>query len=111
MTEAALTLVDGRAQVRKALEEMECSVAYTVRGRYPRSTQDGVLVTVGEYLWAFDRGTVVTLSEAVNRTLLGMGFLREYAGPDERSEEPAGYCRKTFRYGRKVDKRWMRLMD
>ena len=47
MTEAALTLVDGRAQVRKALEEMECSVAYTVRGRYPRSTQDGVLVTVG----------------------------------------------------------------
>ncbi len=36
MTEAALTLVDGRAQVRKALEEMECSVAYTVRGR-PRS--------------------------------------------------------------------------
>ena len=62
-------------------------------------------------LWAFDRGTVVTLSEAVNRTLLEMGFLREYAGPDERSEEPAGYCRKTFRYGRKVDKRWMRLMD
>ena len=78
MTEAALTLVDGRAQVRKALEEMECSVAYTVRGRYPHSTQDGVLVTVGEYtntstdcpvvdklsyqidLWAFDRGTVVT---------------------------------------------------
>ena len=49
MTEAALTLVDGRAQVRKALEDMECSVAYTVRGRYPRSTQDGVLVTVGEY--------------------------------------------------------------
>ena len=102
-------------------------MAYTVRGRYPRSTQDGVLVTVGEYtntstdcpvvdklsyqidLWAFDRGTVVTLSEAVNRTLLRMGFLREYAGPDERSEEPAGYCRKTFRYGRKVDKRWMRF--
>lgn len=129
MTEAALTLVDGRAQVRKALEDMECSVAYTVRGRYPRSTQDGVLVTVGEYtntstdcpvvdklsyqidLWAFDRGAVVILSEAVNRTLLEMGFLREYAGPDERSDEPAGYCRKTFRYGRKVDKRWMRLMD
>lgn len=129
MTEAALTLVDGRAQVRQALAEMECPVSFTVQGRYPRSTQEGVLITVGEYsntstdcpvvdrlsyqidLWAFDRGTVVTLSEAVNRTLLSMGFRREYAGPDERSAEPAGYCVKTFRYGRKVDKRWMRLMD
>ena len=70
-------------------------------------------------LWSMDggRSLVWELSgqpkgdAAVNRTLLGMGFLREYAGPDERSEEPAGYCRKTFRYGRKVDKRWMRLMD
>ena len=46
MTEAALTLVDGRAQVRKALEDMECSVAYTVRGRYPRSTQDLSLIHI-----------------------------------------------------------------
>lgn len=129
MTEAALTLVDGRTQVRQALTEMECAVSFSVQGRYPRSTQDGVMVTVGEYsntstdcpvvdklsyqidLWAFDRGTVVALSEAVNRTLVGMGFRREYTGPDERSEEPLGYCKKTFRYGRKVDKRWMRLMD
>ena len=103
MTEAALTLVDGRAQVRKALEDMECSVAYTVRGRYPRSTQDGVLVTVGEYTnTSTDCSVVDKLSYQIDLWAFG---------PDERSDEPTGYCRKTFRYGRKVDKRWMRLMD
>lgn len=129
MTDAARKLVDGRPAVRQALEAIQCDVAFTVRGRYPRSTQDGVLVTVGEYtnistdcpvvdklsyqidLWAFDWGTVATLSQAVNQALIELGFRREYAGPDELSGTPAGYYRKTFRYGRKIDKRWMRLMD
>lgn len=129
MTEAALNMVDCRPAVRQALEQMPCDVSFAVRGRYPRSTQDGVLVTVSEHtnastdcpvvdriayqidLWAFDQGTVVTLSQAVNRAMIGLGFRREYAGPDEVSNTPAGYYRKTFRYGRKIDKRWMRLMD
>lgn len=129
MTEAAKALVDGRTVVRQALEGLSCGVTYTVRGSYPRSMRDGIIVIVGEYtnistncpvvdklsyqvdLWAFDRETVVTLSEAVNEALLELGLRREYAGPDGISSQPAGYCTKTFRYGRKVDKRWMRLID
>ena len=87
------------------------------------------MVTVGEYtnvatdcpvvdqidyqidLWAFDRETVVLLSQLVNQALTTLGLKRQYAGPDQVSGDPAGYCTKTFRYGRKVDKRTMRLID
>ena len=66
-------LVDGRQAVRDALAGMRTGLAFTVRGSWPRSTDDGVLITVGEYtnvatdcpvvdeiayqvdLWAFDR--------------------------------------------------------
>lgn len=58
--------------VRDALAGMQTGQAFTVRGSWPRSTDDGVLITVGEYtnvatdcpvvdeiayqvdLWAFD---------------------------------------------------------
>ena len=123
------SLVDGRQAVRDALAGMRTGLAFTVRGSWPRSTDDGVLITVGEYtnvatdcpvvdeiayqvdLWAFDRETVVALSQLVNEALTGLGLKRQYAGPDTVSDDPAGYCRKTFRYGRRVDKRTMRLID
>ena len=129
MTDVTGILVDGRQAVRNALSAIQTDLAFTVRGSYPRSTDDGVIITVGEYtnvatdcpvvdeiayqidLWAFDRETVVALSEQVNRTLTNLGLRRQYAGPDTVSDDPAGYCRKTFRFGRKVDKRTMRLID
>lgn len=122
-------LVDGRQAVRDALSAVKSDWTVTVRGSYPRSTDDGVVITVGEYtnvatdcpvvdeiayqidLWAFDRETVVALSQQVNQALTALGLRRQYAGPDAVSDDPAGYCRKTFRYGRKVDKRTMRLID
>lgn len=129
MTDVKGILVDGRQAVRDALSAVETDLTFTVRGSYPRTTDDGVLITVGEYtnvatdcpvvdqiayqldIWAFDRETVVRLSEAVNEALTKLGLKRQYAGPDTQSDDPAGYCRKTFRYGRKVDKRTMRLID
>lgn len=129
MTDVESILVDGRQAVREALSAVKTDLVCTVRGSYPRSTDDGVIITVGEYtnvatdcpvvdeiayqidLWAFDRETVVELSQLVNRALTTLGLRRQYAGPDAVSDDPAGYCRKTFRYGRKVDKRTMRLID
>lgn len=129
MTDVEKRLVDGRKAVREALAAAETDGTFTVRGSYPRSTSDGVVITVGEYanvttdcpvvdqiayqidIWAFERETVVGLSQLVNGALTALGLKRQYAGPDTISENPAGYCTKTFRYGRRVDKRTMRLID
>lgn len=129
MRERETILVDGRQAVRDALSQVETDLVFTVRGSYPHSTDDGVLITVGEYtnvatdcpvvdeiayqvdVWAFDRETVVELSQLVNQALTTLGLKRQYAGPDTVSEDPVGYCKKTFRYGRRVDKRTMRLID
>lgn len=122
-------LVDGRAQVKAVLEAAECDVSYTVRQRYPAVASEGVLVTYGEYsnvstgcavvdeivyqvdVWAFDRETVNLVAAAVNRAMMGMGLKRVYAGPDTTGGDSSGYLRKTYRFGRRVDKRTMRLVD
>ncbi len=122
-------LVDGRAQVKAALEGVACEVEYTVRQRYPSAASDGVLVTYGEYsnvstdcsvvdqivyqvdVWAFDRETVNLVAAAVNSAMLEMGLKRTYAGSDTVAGDSSGYLRKTYRFGRKVDKRTMRLVD
>lgn len=129
MTDVEDILVDGRLDVREAIEAQSGDIPFTVRGVYPRSVEEGVVLTVSEYanastacpvvdeiayqidVWAFDRETVVALSQLVNAALTGLGLKRQYAGPDGRSEDPAGYCTKTLRYGRRVDKRTMRLID
>ncbi|MCD8147096.1 MAG: hypothetical protein LUD84_07470 [Clostridiales bacterium] len=127
MTEAELTLVDARAQVKAALEEMESDLSFTVRQSYPREAADGVVVTYGEYdnrstdcpvvdeityqvdIWAFDRETAAALTDLVNRAMLGIGLKRTYMGPDV--VENSTYERKTLRFGRRVDKRTMRLIN
>lgn len=129
MKEIKTILVDGRAQVKAALEAAECEVEYTVQQRYPASASEGVLVTYGEYsnvstdctvvdeiiyqvdVWAFDRETVYLVASAVNSAMLEMGLKRVYAGPDTIAGDSSGYLRKTYRFGRKVDKRTMRLVD
>lgn len=127
MTEAELILVDARPQIKAALEGMETDLAFSVRQSYPREREDGVVITYGEFnnrstdcpvvdeisyqvdIWAFDRETVVKLTSLVNRAMLGIGLLRQYMGPDV--AENSQYERKTLRFGRKVDKRTMRLVD
>lgn len=127
MTEAELTLVDLREQVREALLAMECGTAFSVRQSWPREQSDGVVVTYREYdnrstsvsvvdaveyqidIWAFERETVVALAEQVNCALLTMGLKRTYMGPE--TLENGMFEHKTLRFGRKVDKRWMRLVD
>lgn len=127
MTEAELVLVDARAQIKAALESMESDVVFSVRQSYPRQKEDGVIITYGEFnncstdcpvvdeisyqvdIWAFDRETIVKLTGLVNRAMLGIGLKRLYMGPDV--SEDGRYERKTLRFGRKVDKRTMRLVD
>ena len=129
MTDAELILVDGRPDVREAIAAQPCHIPYALRGRFPRSVEEGAVITVGEYanaatacpvvdeiayqidIWAFDRETVVALSQTVNSALTALGLKRQYAGPDGLSDDPVGYCTKTLRYGRRVDKRSMRLID
>lgn len=129
MRDAELVMVDARAQIREALEAIESPMDFRVRGRFPRTKADGVLITVAEItnqstaisvvdniayqidIWAFDRDTLYELAQGANRAMLGIGFRREYSGPDEGPYDNSGYYRKTMRFGRKVDKRTMRLID
>ncbi|MCD7757370.1 MAG: hypothetical protein LUH45_04290 [Clostridiales bacterium] len=127
MTEAELTLVDARAQVKAALEGMESDIAFSVRQSYPREAAEGVIITYEEYdnrstdcpvvdeivyqvdIWAFDRETAAALAALVNRSMLSIGLKRTYMGPD--TVENSTYERKTLRFGRRVDKRTMRLIN
>lgn len=129
MREAEGLLVDARAQIKGALEAAECEVPFTVRQRWPVTEADGVVVTYGEYsnvstqcpvvdelvyqvdVWAFDRETVQTVASAVNRAMLELGLKRVWSGEDTVTDDNSGYLRKSYRFGRKVDKRSMRLVD
>lgn len=120
------TLCDGRGWVHQALEEMDPGFDFTLRNGWPRASVEGEAVFWGEHsntstdlavvdevsyfvvLRARDWDRLWELSEAVNQALLELGLRRQYASPDEFDE---GYCTKTFRFGRKIDKRFMRLVD
>ena len=69
----------------------------------------GVLVALAAGSWLGREQRA--LAEAVTRAMCGIGLRRTYAGMDGYDENTGGYYRKTFRFGRKVDKRWGRLMD
>lgn len=127
MKEAEWKLVDLREQVRQALLAAEYGEAVSVRQAWPREDSEGLIITYQEYdnhstdcsvvdfveyqvdLWAYDRETVRRLAQAVNRALLNIGLKRTYMGPER--EETSLYERKTMRFGRNVDKRWMRATD
>lgn len=120
------TLCNGRGWVRQALEEMDPGFAFTLRSGWPRAAVEGDAVFFGEHTNTSTDLAVVDevsyfvvvrcedwdklweLSEAVNEALLELGLRRQYASPDEFEE---GYYTKTFRFGRRVDKRSMRLVD
>ncbi|MCD8085346.1 MAG: hypothetical protein LUF28_03310 [Clostridiales bacterium] len=127
MTETSLILADALPTIRAALEGLDTEVSYTVSAQWPRKVPTGALITVTELdnsqisgrlvvdrlsyqidLWGPEADELRTLAPLVNTALLSIGFLREYAGALGREN---GYFRKTFRFGRRVDKRNMRLID
>ncbi|MCD7803091.1 MAG: hypothetical protein LUH09_09395 [Clostridiales bacterium] len=128
MTDESLILTDAAAAVREALEGLGTETAYTVSGQWPRSAPTGTVITVTELdnaqvsgllvvdrlsfqidLWGTDGDAIRTLTPLVNTALLSMGLLRDYAGP--LTLERGNYFRKTLRFGRRVDKRSMRMID
>lgn len=129
MKEAEYLWVDARGQVKELLEGMECSVPYTVRASFPKGRPEGNVVTWKEYanvstpipvvdeivfqvdLWTADQESIFALSQGVNRALVGAGFARRFAGPAAWRDEGMGYYHRVLRFGRKVDKRFMRLID
>ncbi|MCD8381547.1 MAG: hypothetical protein LUC30_01310 [Clostridiales bacterium] len=128
MTDESLILTDAAGQVREALAGLDTELTYTVSGQWPRSAPTGTVITVTELdnaqvsgllvvdrlsfqidLWGTDGDSLRALAPLVNTALLSLGLLRDYAGPLEL--ERGNYFRKTFRFGRRVDKRSMRMID
>jgi hypothetical protein len=128
MQEIANTLCDARSAVQNALAAMEPGIPFTLRSGFFRAQAAGDLVVWREWanrstdcpvvdellfevqILAQDTDRLRTLCDGVNAALLELGLRRVYSSPDA-FDADSGRCTKTFRFGRKVDKRWMRLMD
>lgn len=122
-------MVDAIPQIRQALASLDTTLPYTVSEQWPRTSITGNLITVTEItntstgwrcvdelayqidVWAAEADAVRELAPLVNDALLGIGFRRTAAQPLDRYDKNGGYFRKAFRFGRKVDKRFMRLID
>ncbi len=129
MTDAQTLLCDGREDVQAALAAMEPGFSFTLRSGFARAGLEGDVVTWGEWsnvstdcpvvdelvyavtVWAQDLDRLRSLCAAVNTALIGLGLRRIYSAPDEYTADAQGYYTKTFRFGRRVDKRTMRLID
>lgn len=129
MSVAYTDLVDAIPQIREALAGLETSLAYTVSEQWPRTTISGNLVTVTEItnagtevdcvdriayqidVWSAAADPVRELVPLINAAMLGIGFRRQAAEQLDRLAVNGGYYRKALRYGRRVDKRTMRLID
>lgn len=121
-------MVDAEMQIKDALRDLDPKISYAVSSRWPRRGDTGNLITVTEItntqtavavvdnlayqidLWSLEADVIVTLAPLVNAALCGMGFRRDYASPAEPYQD-GNFYRRTFRFGRKVDKRTMRLID
>lgn len=120
-------MVDAVPQIRALLEAAETEIEYSVSATWPRRTPSGNLVTVQEIannstgnpcvdvlgyqidLWSDSQDAIRWLTPALDRQLTGIGLRRNYSGPILRQGDT--HYRKTLRYGRRVDKRFMRLID
>lgn len=129
MKETELLLVDGREQVAQALKGMEMEFAFSVSGTYARENGGGAQVIWSEFsnvstdvpvvdklvyqvtVRAENLDRLRALCQGVNRAMLKLGLRRTYAGDDGFDSEGAGAYTKTYRFGRKIDKRTMRLID
>ncbi len=126
MTQAELTLVDLRPQVRAALVGISSTVPFQVRERWNRQTAEGAVITYAQTdnrstscpvvdelrcqidVFAPERAEATELSEGVNQALLALGLRREEM---RESVEENGLRRCTLVYGRRVDKRFLRFID
>lgn len=122
-------MVDAIPQIRQALASLDTTLLYTVSEQWPRTSITGNLITVTEItnastswrcvddlayqidVWAAEADAVRELAPLVNDALLGIGFRRTASQPLDRYDKNGGYFRKALRFGRKVDKRFMRLID
>jgi hypothetical protein len=122
-------MVDAIPQIRQALASLDTTLPYTVSEQWPRTSITGNLITVTEItnastswrcvddlayqidVWAAEADAVRELAPLVNDALLGIGFRRTASQPLDRYDKNGGYFRKALRFGRKVDKRFMRLID
>lgn len=122
-------MVDAIPQIRQALASLDTTLPYTVSEQWPRTSITGNLITVTEStnastgwrcvddlayqidVWAAEADAVRELAPLVNDALLGIGFRRTASQQLDRYDKNGGYFRKALRFGRKVDKRFMRLID
>lgn len=122
-------MVDAIPQIRQALASLDTTLLYTLSEQWPRTSITGNLITVTEItntstgwrcvddlayqidVWATEADAVRELAPLVNDALLGIGFRRTASQQLDRYDKNGGYFRKAFRFGRKVDKRFMRLID
>lgn len=122
-------MVDAIPQIKQALASLDTTLPYTVSEQWPRTSITGNLITVTEItnastswrcvddlayqidVWAAEADAVRELAPLVNDALLGIGFRRTASQPLDRYDKNGGYFRKALRFGRKVDKRFMRLID
>lgn len=122
-------MVDAIPQIRQALASLDTTLHYTVSEQWPRTSITGNLITVTEItntstgwrcvddlayqidVWAAEADAVRELAPLVNDALLGIGFRRTASQQLDRYDKNGGYFRKALRFGRKVDKRFMRLID
>lgn len=126
MSDVENLLCDGREDVKAALEGMEVDCDFTLRSGFARTPLPAESVTWGEWsnlstdcpvvdelsyqvtVRAGDLDKLRALCAGINAALTGLGLKRTYTSPDEFDD--SGYT-KTFRFGRRVDKRTMRLVD
>lgn len=122
-------MVDAIPQIREALAGLNTSLAYTVSEQWPRTAITGNLITVAELtnigtevdcvdrvayqidVWSSAADPVRELTPLVNEAMLTIGFRRQASEQLDRLTANGGYYRKAMRFGRKVDKRTMRLID
>ena len=118
-----------KGQIRQALASLDTTLPYTVSEQWPRTSITGNLITVTEItnastgwrcvddlayqidVWAAEADAVRELAPLVNDALLGIGFRRTASQQWDRYDKNGGYFRKVLRFGRKIDKRFMRLID
>lgn len=119
-------LCDGREQVQAALAAMEPGFSFALGSYFNRTAAEGESVTWGEWsntstdcpvvdevcyavtVRAGDLDRLRMLCGCVNQALTALGLRRVYTSPD--GFDDTQYT-KTFRFGRRVDKRTMRLID
>ena len=122
-------MVDAIPQIRQALASLNTTLPYTISEQWPRAAITGNLITVTEItntstgwrcvddlayqidVWAAEADAVRELTPLVNDALLRIGFRRTASQPLDRYDKNGGYFRKALRFGRKIDKRFMRLID